>query len=221
MTTTININQNPRSKNQLITDGIRADLNAGNIYCINVISSPGSGKTTLLENVLPQLAGEFRLAVIEADAATTNDADRLEKIGVRVEALVTGITSCHIAQPTVKTAFDKLDLDNLDFIVIENVGNLVCPAEEDLGEDHKVVLLSVAEGEDKPQKYPLAFQEASLALINKIDAADALGADVDLMERNIRAVNPEIEVMRVSARTGQGVDAFLAWIRAKHAAKQS
>lgn len=219
MTTTISVGKDPRSKNQQIADGIRADLAANGIFCINVISSPGSGKTTLLEYALPRLSADLRVAVIEADNATTNDADRLEKLGIRVEPLVTGVTSCHIAQPTAKSAFDKLNLAELDFIVIENVGNLVCPAEEDLGEDAKVVLLSVAEGEDKPQKYPLAFQEASLALVNKIDAADALGADVDLFEANIRAANPDVEVLRVSARTGEGVDGFMDWVKTRYAAK--
>ncbi|MDP8223758.1 MAG: hydrogenase nickel incorporation protein HypB [Candidatus Lernaella stagnicola] len=220
MTTSIPVGKDPRNRNQLIAAGIRDDLAKRGIYCINLISSPGSGKTTLLECALPTLGENLRLAVIEADAATTNDADRLEHIGVRVEPLVTGITSCHIAQPSAKSAFDKLDLDALEFIVIENVGNLVCPAEEDLGEDDKIAMLSVAEGEDKPLKYPLLFQEATLALVNKIDAADALGADVDLMERNIRAVNPHVEVIRISARTGQGVDEFVKWILARCAAKR-
>jgi hydrogenase nickel incorporation protein HypB len=218
--TTIVVDKDPRDENQAIADDIRADLARRRIFAVNLISSPGSGKTTLLERALPALAKEVKLAVIEADAATRNDADRLEKLGVAVEAICTGVTSCHIAQPSAKKAFDALELDGLDLVVIENVGNLVCPAEEDLGEDAKIAVLSVAEGEDKPLKYPLLFQEAKLAVINKIDAADALGADMDLMERNVRAVNPHIEIMRVSARTGAGLDQFLAWIKAGVAAKR-
>jgi hydrogenase nickel incorporation protein HypB len=211
--TTIVVDKDPRSEDQRIADGIRADLARRGIFAVNLISSPGSGKTTLLERALPLLAKDLRLAVIEADAATRNDADRLEKLGIAVEAICTGVTSCHIAQPSARKAFDNLPLAALDLVVIENVGNLVCPAEEDLGEDAKIAVLSVAEGEDKPLKYPLLFQEATLAVVNKIDAAVALGADVDLMERNIRAVNPAIEIMRLSARTGEGVDQFVAWIK--------
>jgi len=213
MTTTINVQKDPRDRNQRIAENLREELRRHGVFCINMMSSPGSGKTTLLEKSLPVLARDVRLAVIEADNATTRDADRLAKLGIAVEPILTGVTGCHIAPPSAQKAFAALNLAELDLVVIENVGNLVCPAEEDLGEDAKVVLLSVAEGEDKPQKYPLAFQEGALALINKIDAAEALGADVDLMEANIRAANPQIEIMRISARTGDGVEAFIAWLR--------
>jgi hydrogenase nickel incorporation protein HypB len=210
--TTIVVQKDPRDENQQIADAIRADLARRKILALNFISSPGSGKTTLLEKMLPALAAQVRLAVVEADAATRNDADRLEKLGLRVEAICTGVTSCHIPQPSAKKAIDKLPLDALDLIVIENVGNLVCPAEEDLGEDAKIAVLSVAEGEDKPLKYPLLFQEARLAVINKTDAAEALGADVALIEQNIRNVNPRLETLRISARTGAGLDRVIAWI---------
>lgn len=220
MTTTINVQKDPRDKNQRIAADIREELQRHGVYCVNMMSSPGSGKTTLLEKTLPVLAREVRLAVIEADNATTRDADRLARLGIAVEPILTGITGCHIAPPSAQKAFARFQLDQLDLVVIENVGNLVCPAEEDLGEDAKVVLLSVAEGEDKPQKYPLAFQECKLALINKIDAASALGADVDLMEANIRAANPQLEVMRISARTGEGVESFIAWLRRGMAGKR-
>ena len=218
--TTLVVDKDPRSDDQKLAAEIRADLKRRGILAINLISSPGSGKTTLLEKTLPLLAADLRLGVIEADAATRNDADRLEKLHILVEPICTGITSCHIATPSAKNALANLPLDRLDLVVIENVGNLVCPAEEDLGEDHKIAVLSIAEGEDKPLKYPLLFQEATLALINKIDAATALGADVDLMEKNIRAVNPRLEVLRVSARTGAGVERFVAWIKERLAAKR-
>lgn len=218
--TTIVVEKDPRSEDQKLAAEIRADLSRRGILAINLISSPGSGKTTLLEKALPLLALDLRLAVIEADAATRNDADRLEKVGILVEPICTGITSCHIAPPSAKKALANLPLGGLDLVVIENVGNLVCPAEEDLGEDYKIAVLSVAEGEDKPLKYPLLFQEATLAVINKIDAAQALGADVELMEKNIRAVNPRLEVLRLSARTGEGVTHFVDWIKSRLAAKR-
>ncbi len=216
----ININKDPREEKKIIAAGIRKKLNSLRILAINLISSPGSGKTTLLEQTLPVLEQELRLAVIEADNATRNDADRLEAAGLTVEMIANAITGCHISVAAAKKAFSALDLDNLDLVVIENVGNLVCPSGVDLGEDHKIAMVSVAEGEDKPLKYPLLFQMSSLALINKIDVADALDADVDLLEANIRATNPGIEVIRLSARSGQNVDLFGDWIKGKLQDKQ-
>jgi len=218
---TIVVNVDPRDEAQKIAAGIREELGRRRVLAVNFISSPGSGKTTILEKILPRLSRELRLAVIEADAATRNDADRLEALGIHVVPICTGITSCHISQAAAKKAFDALPLGELDLVVIENVGNLVCPAEEDLGEDFKIAVLSVAEGEDKPLKYPLLFQCAGLALLNKIDAAEALGADVELMGKNVRAANPHLETMRVSARTGQGLDQLLAWIKTRVREKQS
>ena len=216
----IPVNKDPREEKRLIAQGIRDQLDARHILAINLISSPGSGKTTLLEKALPMLAEKSRLAVIEADTATRNDADRLEAVGATVDMIANAITGCHISPAAAKTSFDRLDLDNLDLVVIENVGNLVCPSGVDLGEDHKIVLVSVAEGEDKPLKYPNIFRNASLAIINKIDAAEALGADIELLEKNVRSVNPSIEIMRISARTGEGVGGFVDWVLRKRADKQ-
>ncbi len=213
MMSKIQVNVDPREEKKRIAAGIRERLETAKTFAVNLISSPGSGKTTLLENALPKLENEFRLAVIEADTATRNDADRLEAKGLVVEMIANAITGCHISPKAAEKAFDALDLDNLDLVVIENVGNLVCPAGTDLGEHHKIVMVSIAEGEDKPLKYPLVFQNSSLALINKVDAAEALGADVDLLEKNIKATHPGIDVIRVSARTGENIDLFLNWIR--------
>ena len=135
--------------------------------------------------------------------------------------IANNITGCHISPAAGKTGFDALDLDSLELIVIENVGNLVCPSDVDLGEDYKIAMVSVAEGEDKPLKYPLLFQKASLALINKIDAAEALSADTDLLAANINAVNPGIAVIRLSARTGENLGALADWIRDRAREKQS
>ena len=210
--TKIPVNMDPRAEKLRIAADIRTDLAERGILAVNLISSPGSGKTTLLEHSLPGLRDTCRLAVIEAGMATRNDADRLEAAGLSVVMIANAITGCHISPQAGKTAFDALDLDALDLVVIENVGNLVCPAGVDLGEDHKIVMVSVAEGEDKPLKYPLIFQNASLALINKVDAAEALGADVDLLEHNIDSVHPGMDVIRLSARTGDNLDSFTAWI---------
>ncbi|MFC1693795.1 hydrogenase nickel incorporation protein HypB [Candidatus Latescibacterota bacterium] len=217
----IPVNLDPREEKKHIAAGIRERLNERRILTVNLISSPGSGKTTLLEQVLPGLSKELRLAVIEADNATRNDADRLEASGLTVEMIANAITGCHISPAGALKAFDALDLDNLELVVIENVGNLVCPSGVDLGEDHKIAMVSVTEGEDKPLKYPLLFQKSSLALINKIDAAEALGADVDALEANILATNPHIEVLRLSARTRENLDGFVTWIKNKVHEKQN
>jgi len=219
--TEIPVNRDPRELKRRIASDIRERLASFKLYAVNLISAPGSGKTTLLEKLLPALSKRLRLAVIEADTATRNDADRLEAAGLAVEMIANAITGCHISPQAGKTAFDNLDLPSLDLIVIENVGNLVCPAGVDLGEDDKIVMVSVAEGEDKPLKYPLVFRNSSLALINKIDAAEALGADIDLLESNIRAVNPAIDIMRVSARTGGGLDRVGEWIVSRLESKRT
>ena len=216
----ITVNIDPREEKKLIADGIRKKLEESGILAINLVSSPGSGKTTLLEHSLPLLSKKVRLAVIEADCATRNDADRLEARGIKVEMIANAITGCHISPAAAKKAFEALDLENLDVIVIENVGNLVCPSGVDLGEDYKIAMVSAAEGEDKPLKYPLLFQRAGLALINKVDAADALDADVDLIERNIKAVNPQIEVMRISAKKDLIINLFNDWILNKLKSKR-
>ena len=216
----ITVNKDPREERKAIAADIREQLKSHHVLALNLISSPGSGKTTLLEVVLPELSEELRVAVIEADCATSNDAHRLEKLGLTVEPLSTSITGCHISVAAAKKAFDTLKLDNLDLVVIENIGNLVCPSGEDLGEDHKVAMISVAEGEDKPLKYPLLFQKSSLALINKVDVAEALDANIDLLEANVRATNPDIEVIRLSAKTGHNIDLFVNWIKKMIRSKQ-
>lgn len=218
--TKIILNRDPREEKRIISARIRERLNAHRILALNLISSPGSGKTTLLEKILPVLSQEFRLAVIEADTATRLDADRLEQAGLNVYMIANAITGCHISPAAADNAFNSLDMDNLDLVVIENIGNLVCPSGVDLGEDYKIAMISVAEGEDKPLKYPLLFQQSNLALINKVDVAEALSADVSLLEKNICAVNTSIEVIRVSARTGYNLDKLIAWIERKVKTKQ-
>jgi hydrogenase nickel incorporation protein HypB len=210
--TKIAVNIDPREEKKIIAAEIKDRLKKSGVLAVNLVSSPGSGKTTLLEHALPLLSKQVRLAVIEADCATRNDADRLEAAGIKVEMIATSITGCHISPAASKKAFDALDIENLDVVLIENVGNLVCPSDVDIGEDYKIVMVSAAEGEDKPLKYPLIFMNAQLALINKIDIAEALEADIYLLEKNIRAVNPGIEVIKISAKKEMNIDKFNRWI---------
>ncbi len=194
-----------------------------NIFVFNLMSSPGSGKTTLLEKVLARLMPDIRCAVIVGDICTTCDADRLSATGVPVVQVNTDEFGgdCHLAAHVIRRAAGDLDLDSVDLLIVENVGNLVCPAEFDVGEDKKGVVLSVTEGEEKPLKYPLMFRVCDVALLNKVDLLPHLDYDIDLAEKNICTVHPQIQVYRVSAKTGQGLDPFVDWLRARAMEKKS
>jgi hydrogenase nickel incorporation protein HypB len=206
--------------------GIRTLLADHGVFAINLMSSPGAGKTTLLEATLARLGDRLRVAVIEGDIETTADADRLSPYGIPVVQINTGPFGgdCHLAAPLVAGAVEQIDLHALDLLVVENVGNLVCPAEFDIGEDRKIVLLSVTEGEDKPLKYPLMFHESSLAMVTKIDLLPHLDVDMDRIREHIRRTNPNLVVLPVSSKTGEGLEPWLAWleegIRAKRAVAQ-
>ena len=173
----------------------------------------GSGKTALLEATIDALKDELSIAVIEGDLETENDAGRIRAHGVPAIQITTG-SACHLDAHMIHDALHKLELDGLDIVFIENVGNLVCPAAFDLGEAHKVVILSVTEGEDKPIKYPDMFAAADLMLVNKVDLLPYVEFDVEACIENARKVNPGIRVLTVSATTGEGMDAWYAWIRA-------
>lgn len=179
-------------------------------FAINLVSSPGSGKTTLLCKTIEAL-GDQPLAVIEGDQQTANDAERIRATGAQAVQVNTG-KGCHLDGHMVGHAMEHLDLAAGGFLFIENVGNLVCPAGFDLGEDCKVAILSVTEGEDKPLKYPDMFTASRLALLNKVDLAPHCDVDLDLYEANLRRVNPGIEVIRISARTGEGMGNWLNWL---------
>lgn len=181
------------------------------IFCLNLVSSPGSGKTTLLERTLRDLSGTFRCAVIEGDQQTDNDAVRIAATGVPVRQINTG-AGCHLDAHMVGHSLEHFDLDNLDILFIENVGNLVCPASFDLGEHHKVVVLSVTEGEDKPLKYPQMFHAADVMLLNKIDLLPHLDFDVARCIEMAGRVRPDASLFQVSAKTGQGLDSWYAWL---------
>ena len=205
------------SKNNAYAASNRRVLTALGAFAVNLVSSPGSGKTTLLCRTIEAL-GPQPLAVIEGDQQTSNDADRIRATGARAIQVNTG-KGCHLDGHMVGHAMDDLRLAPGSMLFIENVGNLVCPAAFDLGEDAKVAILSVTEGEDKPLKYPDMFTAAKLAILNKVDLAPHCDADLDAYEANLKRVNPAITVLRVSARTGEGMAAWLDWLRTGLSAK--
>lgn len=208
-------------KNNIFAAENREFLAQKGIFATNLVSSPGSGKTTLLVRTIEMLGAQSAatpLAVIEGDQQTSNDADRIRATGAPAIQVNTG-KGCHLDGAMVAQALARMPVDEGALLFIENVGNLVCPAAFDLGEDAKVVILSVTEGEDKPLKYPDMFAAARLALVNKVDLAPYCDVDLALYEANIRRVNPGIEVLRVSARSGEGMAAWLDWLRAGLARK--
>ena len=202
--------------NQEGADHNRAHFDEWGITCLNLMSSPGAGKTALLEKTLATLTADLNLAVIEGDMTTELDADRLRQYGVPVIAINTG-RACHLDARMVAGGIHTLSHDyspqDLDMVIVENVGNLVCPAEFEVGEHAKVALLSVTEGEDKPLKYPVMFREADVLLITKIDLAPYLDVDVDRIEANVRQINPQVTVISVSAKSGEGLEVWFDWVR--------
>ena len=201
--------------NQHGADANRDRLNAWGITCLNLMSSPGAGKTQLLEKTLRGLQHAFRMAVIEGDMTTQLDADRLRQCGVPVIAINTG-RSCHLDSKMVAGGLHQFDREeepsSYDLMFVENVGNLVCPAEFEVGEHAKVALLSITEGEDKPLKYPIMFREADCLLITKTDLAPYLDVDIETIAANARQLNPRADIIPVSAKTGEGLRSWFAWI---------
>jgi len=187
------------------------------ILCLNLLSSPGSGKTTLLEKLIAKLDGEFKVGVVEGDQQTHFDAARIRKVTSNVTQVNTN-RGCHLDAHMVHHAIGKLDIEDLDILFVENVGNLVCPSMFDLGESKKVVILSVTEGDDKPLKYPNAFFESGLAVISKVDLLPYVDFDIDQCEDYIRRVNPGMDVLRFSSKSGDGVPELIAWLRKEVAA---
>ncbi|MES9967297.1 MAG: hydrogenase nickel incorporation protein HypB, partial [Sedimenticola sp.] len=209
----VQIEQDILGKNNEYADANRRYFSDHGIHTLNLVSSPGSGKTTLLTRTLTDLKDELALSVIEGDQQTANDADRIRETGVRALQINTG-KGCHLDGHMVGHALETLKPEEGGVLFIENVGNLVCPAAFDLGEAHKVAILSITEGEDKPIKYPDMFHAADLMLLNKIDLLPHLDFDVDKCIEYARRVNPKIKVIQTSATTGEGMDAWYQWIRA-------
>jgi hydrogenase nickel incorporation protein HypB len=204
----VEVRQNILKKNDLLARELRERFQKADVYVVNLVSSPGAGKTALLEETLRALQPRYKVAALVGDLATDNDAQRLARSGAPVRQITTG-TVCHLDAEMLDRSLADWDLAALDFLFIENVGNLVCPASYDLGEHLRAVLLSVTEGEDKPLKYPTIFNGADLALLTKIDLADAVGFDRAEVLNNLREVRPGLEVIETSARTGAGMAEWL------------
>jgi hydrogenase nickel incorporation protein HypB len=208
----VEVRQGVLKKNDLLARSLRERFRAAGVYVVNLVSSPGAGKTALLERTLTELGSSCRVAALVGDLATDNDARRLGRSGAPVRQITTG-TVCHLDAEMVAAALADWDLEALDILFVENVGNLVCPASYDLGEDLRAVLLAVTEGEDKPLKYPTIFNGADLALITKIDLADAVDFRRDEALRNLQGVRPGIEILETSSRTGEGMAGWMARLR--------
>jgi len=210
----VEVRRNILKHNDVIAAELRKRFREAGVYTVSLVSSPGSGKTAFLEKTLSLLGRNHRVAALVGDLATENDAARLRRSQAPVKQITTG-TVCHLEAAMVRGALDEWNLDDLDFLFIENVGNLVCPSSYDLGENLRLVLLSVTEGEDKPLKYPTIFNTADVAVITKIDLADAVEFDWETVLSNIQAVRPKMEVLRVSAKTGEGLDEWQRFLEAR------
>lgn len=192
------------SRNDILAAELRELFTRENVVVINMVSSPGSGKTSLLEKTLGDLKEKLSIAVIEGDLATENDAKRIAATGVPVHQINTG-SACHLDADMIRRVIEKFDLTSTDLLFIENVGNLVCPSAFDLGENQRVVLVSVTEGDDKPLKYPAIFHTAGVMVINKVDLLSHTDFSVDEVINNARSLNPRIEILQTSCRTGEGL----------------
>ena len=207
--------------NDTLAQANREKFDQAGSYVINLMSSPGAGKTALLERTLERVRGRLRLGVLEGDVQTTLDADRLARFHIPLVQVNTDPGfggECHLDANMVRSGLGELPLADIDVLVIENVGNLVCPAEFKVGEDVRVMVYSVTEGEEKPLKYPLMFRSADLVLVNKIDLLEHLDFDLEQFLRNLEAVNPGVDRILVSARTGQGVDEWCSWLERRKSA---
>jgi hydrogenase nickel incorporation protein HypB len=191
----------------------RKKFEEAGVFVMNVMSGPGAGKTSLLERTIQELSGKIKIGVIEGDIAGADDAERIDKLGIPVVQINTG-GGCHLDANMITDVLEDLPpLKDLDLLIIENVGNLVCPAEFKLGEDMKVMLLSLAEGHDKPLKYPLMFQESSALILNKIDLLPYTDADIGKMKRDSLSLNPNLKIFEVSCKTGQGITEWTNWVQ--------
>lgn len=207
----VHVGEDLRDRNREIAAENREMLRRSGVFSLNIMSAPGAGKTSLLVRSIPVLGKTCRIGVIEGDLQTTRDADRVGALGVSVFQIQTGGV-CHLDASMVHSALHAIDLDSIDILLIENVGNLVCPAEFELGVDARVMLLSITEGDDKPKKYPLMFSESRLLILNKIDLLGHVDFDLEKARREAREINPRIEIIELSCRTGDGIDRWVDWI---------
>lgn len=215
----IKVMANIFEQNDQLADSINRRLAARGIFVLNLLGSPGCGKTTLLERTISALKDSIRMAVIEGDLFTAKDAERIERQGVPVVQINTA-GGCHLEANMIDSVLPSLDLDNLDMIIIENVGNLVCPAEFAIGEDDKVTVLSITEGEDKPLKYPLVFRQAAVTILNKVDLLPYTDFNMASALGDIQGINPSAPILQVSCRTGEGLVEWYNWLQSRVAAKK-
>jgi hydrogenase nickel incorporation protein HypB len=207
----VEVRQNVLKQNDIVARELRQRFHRAGLYVVSLVSSPGSGKTAFLERTLTLMRPNYRVAALVGDLATDNDAARLARSQAPVKQIITG-TLCHLEAAMVRTALEGWDLEKLDFLFIENVGNLVCPSSYDVGEDLRVVLLSVTEGEDKPLKYPTIFNTADVAVLTKMDLAEAVEFDMAAADVNIERVRPGMPVLKVSAKNGAGIGEWLQFL---------
>jgi len=192
----------------------RKIFNDAGVYVVNLMSAPGAGKTSLIERTVKELKGKLKMGVIEGDIAGTEDAEKIEGLGIPVIQINTG-GACHLDANMINEAIVDLPLKDLELLIIENVGNLVCPAEFKVGEDMKVMLLSIAEGDDKPLKYPLMFQESSALILNKIDLLPYTTVNIEKIKKNSLSLTPNLKIFDVSCKTGEGIGGWAEWLRSR------
>jgi hydrogenase nickel incorporation protein HypB len=210
----IKVVKNILDANNRIAEENRKIFNEKGIFVINLMSSPGAGKTSFLEKVIPELLKNYKVAVIEGDIQDTYDAEKIAKLNIPVVQINTG-GACHIDGNMVKETLPDLPLNDIDILILENVGNLVCPAEFNIGENLKIMLLSVTEGDDKPMKYPLMFKVSQAMVINKIDLLPYVEFNIDKAKNDALKINPELKSFEVSCKTGDGLDLFINWLKSK------
>jgi hydrogenase nickel incorporation protein HypB len=212
----LELRKNVLKQNDMVARALRERFRAQGVYVVSLVSSPGAGKTAFLEKTLSLLRPRFRVAALVGDLATDNDAVRLARSQAPVKQITTG-TLCHLEAAMIESALSGWDVGDLDLLFIENVGNLVCPSSYDLGENLRLVLLSVTEGEDKPLKYPTIFNSADVAVITKMDLAEAVEFNEEALKANLQAVRPGMRYFAVSAKSGAGITEFLEFLAARHA----
>jgi len=210
----VEVRRNVLKQNDVIARALREEFRDAGVFVVSLVSSPGSGKTTFLERTLTELQPRYRVAALVGDLATDNDAARLARSKAPVKQITTG-TLCHLEAGMVQSALQGWNLRHLDFLFIENVGNLVCPSSYDLGENLRLVLMSVTEGEDKPQKYPTIFNSADVAIVTKDDLATAVEFNWEAARKSIESVRPGMKIFRLSAKTGEGLPAYLDFLAAR------
>jgi hydrogenase nickel incorporation protein HypB len=214
----LEVRRNILKHNDVVAHALRRRFQDAGVFVVSLVSSPGSGKTAFLEKTLSLMKADFRVAALVGDLATDNDALRLARAGAPVRQITTG-TLCHLEAAMVENSLDGWNLGELEFLFVENVGNLVCPSSYDLGEDRRIVLLSVTEGEDKPLKYPTIFNSADIAVVTKMDLADAVEFNLAEASANVQRVRPGMEVLTVSSKTGEGMNAWVELLRSARSAR--